>query len=196
MVTNPVDLLNWLGNIGENGVNKFVQFGGFLEQFAWTVSDRFIPEAREGYPYVMWGQLVNVLPGTANVAFPAATFTNPTADELVIDYFRIECSTDTAGALYAAGGAAGSYQGFYDNIIRVTVKDLAHNAPLMQQSVPVGLLIEHTRRIWTPTRKIILPGNSQSALQVLVDNVSAATTVPFVNFAAHCHARTRKGTPQ
>jgi hypothetical protein len=192
----PGDLLQWLGNIGEKHIQQFAQFGNFCEQFAWTVADRYMPEAREGYPYVMWGQLVNVLPGTANNAFPANVFANPTADELVIDYFRIECAPDMAGAVIAGGGAAGSYQGFYDNIIRVTVKDLAHNAPLMQQSVPVGLLIEHNRRIWTPTRRIILPGNSQSNLQVLVDNVSAATTVPFVNFAAHCHARTRKNTPQ
>jgi len=196
MAMTPQDLLTWLGQIGEKHINQFTQFGNFIEQTAWTVADRFIPEAREGYPYVMWGMLTNVLRATSNNMYPAATFTNPTADELVIDYFRIEAAADVAGALYAAGGAAGSYQGFYDFITRVTVKDLAHNAPLMQQSVPVGLLIEHQSRKWIPTRRIILPGNSQSSLQVGIDNVAAGTDIAVVYFAAHCHARTRKGTPQ
>lgn len=173
-------------------IQLFVQFGQFVEKFAWTVADRFMPEAREGYPYIMWDE-INPLPASVtNRAFPAASFANPTTDEMVVDFFRFEM-TPAAAILAANGLSVGG--GANDYNVRVTIRDLAHNAMLMQQSVPIGLIIEPTSRVYVPTRRIVLPGGNQSALQISLDNMTAGD-LAHCYVAVHCHARTRKNTPQ
>lgn len=162
------------------------------QKMAWTVADRFMPEAREGYPYVMYGQIANLAASATGQAFPANTFNNPTADELVIDYFRIEAQP--AAAYLAAGGTA-IMGGAQDFNIGIRLTDQAHNAPSMQVPVPIGVLLDPISRKWYPTRKIILPGGSQAQIQVLIDNLTAGP-LTNIHMAAHCHARTRKNTPQ
>lgn len=173
-------------------IQLYVQFGQFVEKFAWTVADRFIPEAREGYPYVMWDEIDPLPANVTNRAFPAASFSNPTTDEMVVDYFRFEMTPAAAG--FGAGGLS-FVGGAQDYNVRVTIRDLAHNAMLMQQSVPVGLLIDPIKRVWYPPRRIVLPGGNQSALQISLDNMTGGN-LAHCYVAVHCHARTRKNTPQ
>jgi hypothetical protein len=173
-------------------IQLFVQFGQFLEKFAWTVADHFMPEAREGYPYIMWDVMANLAANAANIPYPAASFANPTTDEMVVEYFRFEAQP--AAAALAAGGTA-VIGGANDFNVAITVKDMAHNATFMQNPVPIGLILDPIKRVWYPSRRIILPGGNQSALQISVTNLTGGG-LTNIYAAAHCHARTRKNTPQ
>lgn len=170
-----------------------VAFFKWVELTVWAFIDRFVPEAREGYPYVMWDVLASVGATTYNNAFPAASFTNNTTDEFVVQYLRFEGGTDDG--IYSTGGTVGGYPGAHDFNLRVIVRDLVHNSALMQTATPIGLLIEPGRRVWKPARQIILPGGQNGSLGITVDNVSGGA-INNVYCAVHGYMRTRKNQPQ
>ena len=173
-------------------IQLFVQFGQFVEKFAWTVADRFIPEAREGYPYIMWDVIATVAATSANTPFNAANLTNTTSDEFVVDYFRFEGGP--AAAQLAQGGIAVT-GGANDFNLRVRIKDLSHNADIVRLAIPIGLLIEPVSRKYIPQRKIVLTGAQNAGLEITVDNVTGGP-ITNVYCAVHGHMRSRKNMPQ
>jgi hypothetical protein len=177
--------------VWEGFVNTFASFYKFIYGAVWAVMDRFVPEAREGYPYIMWDTIAAVPANSSNNPFNAANLTNTTSDEFVVDYFRFEGGP--AAAWLAAGGL-GIGGGAQDFILRVKIKDLSHNADIVRLAIPIGLLIEPTSRKYVPSRRIVLTGGQNSGLEITVDNTAGGTPSAFV--AVHGHMRSRKNMPQ
>lgn len=181
-----------LKQVWEKISNTFASFYKFIYGAIWAVMDRFVPEAREGYPYLMWDLIATVAANSSNNAFNAANLTNTTSDEFVVDYFRFEGAP--AATVFAAGGL-GFGGGASDFNLRVRIKDLSHNADIVRLAVPIGLLIEPTSRKYVPSRKIVLTGGQNAGLEITVDNVSGAP-ITNVYVAVHGHMRSRKNMPQ
>ena len=181
-----------LAQVWEKFTNTFASFYKFIYGAIWSVMDRFIPEAREGYPYILWDVIAAINANTNNNAFNAANLTNTTSDEFVVDYFRFE--GNPAAAFLAAGGLAlgGGAQDFN---LRVRIKDLSHNADIVRQPIPIGLLIEPMSRKYVPSRKIVLTGGQNAGLEITVDVGNIAVTTG-VWVAVHGHMRSRKNMPQ
>jgi len=181
-----------LTKVWEKFVITFASFYKFIYGAIWAVMDRFVPESREGYPYIMWDLIATVAANSANNPFNAANLTNTTSDEFVVDFFRFEGAP--AATLFATGGLIVG-GGANDFTLRVRIKDLSHNADIVRLAIPIGLLIEPTTRKYVPSRKIVLTGGQNAGLEITVDNVSGGP-ITNVYCAVHGHMRSRKNMPQ
>jgi hypothetical protein len=181
-----------LKTVWEGFVNLFASFYKFLYGAVWAVMDRFVPEAREGYPYIMWDVIATVAANSSNTPFNAANLTNTTSDEFVVDYFRFE---GAPAAAYLAAGGLSVMGGAQDFNLRVRVKDLSHNADIVRLAIPIGLLIDPVSRRYYPQRRIVLTGGQNAGLEITVDNTSGGP-LNNVYVAVHGHMRSRKNMPQ